>query len=372
MRHILPLTVLILLASPWAAAHDTDQFSMPPQGQELADMGAYVNAQVVEAVQKGIDSVNKRIREVVERDLRSVDPGSRPPAGQYYDPTNVLGECHKGDTVARAVFDAFGNAVIRIEWMERELYTKDVTDQYPGQLTAYKPRSDFSSIYNKAFLPVDPRNLTTLFFASTIKLYGVYTGTDKIGHFTDMGYRYYEDYRRSLRHGKTEDQAMEEAVKRGDEGLFSEHGFLGSVTAGSYSNADLAANFIGMLFYRNLTEPTVVKGQLCPPILVRDGEYWKLNGPPDTQFLERFISDHLNEALNPSLYQPMIRDTVRKLVAERNANLLRIYADRCTDKDPAQYFSDLVLTLSDYYGHDYGHHGEPEELVHIGNTIQPK
>ena len=43
---------------------------------------------------------------------------------------------------------------------------------------------------------------------ATIRAYGVYLGTDKLGHFTDMGKHYYREYRKSLDEGKSEDEAV--------------------------------------------------------------------------------------------------------------------------------------------------------------------
>ena len=148
---------------------------------------------------------------------------------------------------------------------------------------------------------------------------------------------------------------------------------MGYVSAGSYSNADLVSNYVGCLFYRNLTEPVVIKGRLLAPALVRDGAQWTLapHVRGELQFFGRYVSDHFDEALNPSLWQEMSRDTLRKKLAKRCDSLLAWYKPKYGDRDANEYFNNLVRELSTYHGQDYGHRGQPDnELVHIGNTCQ--
>lgn len=371
------LLLLLALTATAARAHDTDQFSVPA-GQEMADLGPMLSARYAGVVRRAVDRLNGRIQWAMEnqdRHYRSTTRtgGNRPSSRRVIreeSPEQVLAQSYSPEGVAQAVWEEFGPAVEIIEGLERELYSDKVKAMFPGQLPAYKAKSNFDSIYNKAYSPIDPRNISAIFHASTIKVFGVYLGCDKIGHFTDMGFHYFRDYRSQVKNGSSSEEAMHTAVRLGTEGLFSERGLLGYLTAGSFSNADLVSNYAGCLMYRNLTEPVVLKGRLHEPILVRDGDFWKINdGFDDNTWFERFISDHWNEALNPSLYEPLMRGTVRKLVAERNATLLEFYKDKYGDNDPAEYFSRLAATLSTYYGDDYGHNGEPEHLIHIGNTM---
>lgn len=369
--------VTLMAAVMPAAAHDTDQFSVPV-GQEMADLGPMLSERYTQVIRTGVERLNDRIDWALANKDKKVRPvvrrgGNRPSSNRVVkeeDPQAILAACYSPEGVAQAVYSAFGPAVDLIEGLEHELYTDKVKAKYPGKLTAYKAKSDWDSIYNKAYSPIDPRNISAIFHASTINMYGVYLGNDKIGHFTDMGHHYFKAYRGAIRDGKTEDEAMIKAVKLGTDGIFSERGLLGYLTAGSYSNADLVSNYAGCLFYRNLTEPVVLKGRLYESILVRDGDHWRLrDGIDDATLFERFISDHWNEALNPSLYEPMMRGTVRKLVEKRNSDLLEFYQDRYGDQNPADYFNRLAETLRTYYGDPYGHNGDPENLIHIGNTI---
>src|SRR5439155_1498710 len=174
---------------------------------------------------------------------------------------------------------------------------KMVTDpaervKYPGRLLGVKVGN---GVRRYVDLPLNPFNAWS---CATLKAFGVYFGTDKIGHFTDMGMHYYHAYRNALRDGKSEDQAMKAALHLGtDDPVYSERGLLGLVTAGDYSNADLVSNLMGFCFYKNLSEPVMLKGEQRPPMLVRDGHYWKLadHVRPDSDFFSWFVSNHLNE-----------------------------------------------------------------------------
>src|SRR5581483_4470203 len=97
----------------------------------------------------------------------------------------------------------------------------------------------FNGMYRFAFLPLDPRGLSHLaFFSSTIKVYGVYMGTDKLGHFTDEGINYYYTWLAARQSGAPERDAIAAAVRKGTQGFMSESGMLGSLGNADYSNAD--------------------------------------------------------------------------------------------------------------------------------------
>jgi len=89
--------------------------------------------------------------------------------------------------------------------------------------------------------------------AQTLKLNGVYLGTDKVDHFFASGQRYLNAYRRDLEHGKSMQEAVIRAIEYGVSWP-EEAGFLGVWSAGSFSFADLEANFQGMQFGRDFCE----------------------------------------------------------------------------------------------------------------------
>jgi hypothetical protein len=225
------------------------------------------------------------------------------------------------------------------------------------------------NIYEHAFTPFDYRVFSRWFFASTIKVYGVYFGTDKIGHFTDMGIAYYCTWQQARANGATEEQAMAAAVRLGTQGPGSEDGWLGLMANGDYANGDLAANYLGFLFYRNIAEPTFVKGTLRAPMVVRDGVYWRIADHirRDSDFFAIFVSEHLDEALNPGFFDESMRPGLREAVKDRAQAILWRYRDEHGSIRSRQYFQRKIAELSTYWGADYGHRGTPSDLVSIPN-----
>lgn len=364
------VAVSVALAVLWGLpavcpAHEVDQFTVP-KDKELADLGDYFNEYFISRIEEGVTRLNRRIDKAVKqgnKTYHSTDTWLAP------NPTKTLQDCHLPDGVARCVRGAFPGAMDLIEGTDRGIRARQVKEQHPGKLTAYKA-GDFDTIYQGLYFPLDPRQFFRLWKASNIKVYGTYMGTDKFGHLIDMGYIYYKDYRKELRKSGDEAKGVAKALRLINDGLLGENGALGYGTAGSYSNADLAANYVGMLFSRNLTQPTRIKGRVRPPILVRNGEYWKLSSHVrlDPRFFAMFISDHFDEVLNPSLWESGMRKHIRKQVAKRCASLMDWYADENGHHRSKAYFDNLVKELSTYYGESYGHSGEFENLIHLGNT----
>ena len=85
-------------------------------------------------------------------------------------------------------------------------------DQYPGRVVAFK--EPFKNIMQHTHFFLDPRQLWRLFLSSTMKAQGVYFGTDKIGHFTDMGMHYYRAFNKAKESGASDDAAIKKALCR--------------------------------------------------------------------------------------------------------------------------------------------------------------
>lgn len=344
-----PLVLGCLPPTP-AAASETDQFTMPV-GREFADLGDFFTRWMHGKVERAVERTNARIDQL-QAEGRAEDAAA-------------LGT---PEAIADAVNAEFPWAGEVIGMVDVAVQSEALRRRYPGKLPAYRPQVTI----RQYFFPLHPANwMTDSMAAPTIRVGDTYFGTDKIGHFTDMGMNYYRAYRRSLRGGATVEQAERAAALVGTEGIvLTETGFLGMLTAGAYSNADLTANYAGHLFYRNLTEPVTLKGESRPPMLERDGPYWRFapGCRADTNWFTAFVSDHFNEALNPSLYQDVSRPALRQAVAERAAACLQFYADPDGNPRPREWFEAKRLELRTYFGRDYGHRGSESELVTIANT----
>ena len=343
------LTALVTYA---AAGHETDQFTVP-LGKEFADLGEHLGGQFYETIESAVERTNGQIRRAIESGL---------------DPAHVE-QLQSPPVLAKAVFGEFPPAFFLIENLENELHYGPTRRKYPGKIVGY--RETIKNIYQNVHFPLDPRQVFRIWHASTMKVYGTYLGPDKIGHLADMGYQYYVAYGKALADGADEAAAVEAAVRIGTEGfLFAEEGMVGFLSAGAWSNADLAANFVGLKFYCNLTEAISVEGELRRPLVVREGEYWRLapHVRRDGDFLAWFISDHLNEAFNPSFFEAPMRPAVRLAVRARADRILEWYADDNGQRRPQRYFQEVHQALGTYWGEDYGHRGAPDELVSIANA----
>ncbi len=351
-----PIMVLVLLAGTVPlSGHETDQYTLPPN-REFADLGDYFTRWFYQRIEAGVENTNWRIRQAVEGQASQEE----------------LDRLQSPDTIATAVNREFPWAMDVIEGLERMVSSREMKLRYPGRVIGYK--EGLGNIYQGAHFPLDPRQFFRLFLGSTMKVHGVFLGTDKIGHFTDMGMNYYREYRSALRAGKSEEESLKLAIKTGTHGLiFSERGMLGFMSAGSYSNADLAANYLGMLFYQNLTEPVMLKGQKRPAMLIRQGPYWKIadHVRRDSDFFKWFISEHMDEALNPSLYETLMRGAIRRNIEKRAAFTVQHRRDVNGQIPSREYFDRKAADHRTYWGVDYGHMGEQEQLITITNTCLP-
>ena len=124
----------------------------------------------------------------------------------------------------------------------------------------------------------------------TLKINNVLVGTDKLGHFLSQGRKF---YRRWVRLG--------DVSKAAEQSAYTERALFGQMTTGSYSNADLVANFEGYVFYRSLFEDNIVNGK--PAILAWVNDRWIMQRPFDWS---DHVNDYWDEALNVNHYDVLL------------------------------------------------------------------
>ncbi len=157
----------------------------------------------------------------------------------------------------------------------------------------------FDSIYRG--MPIWATRVNFIFgIGRSFRVNDVMVGSDKFGHFFSQGYKY---IRREFR-GESEETIL-------GKGRFAERWIFGQFTTGTYSNADLVANFEGWRFYQSLFRGDVIPGK--PAILT------KVNGGYARQ-RDFTWSDHINdywdEALNPSYLVKSLNWRLRERIAE--------------------------------------------------------
>jgi ankyrin repeat protein len=353
----LALTVLVLvvagmIAASSAGGHETDQYTLP-LGREFQDLGPFVNRYFYRTIERSVIAQNGRIRQAIESHASQSE----------------IESLQTQDSIVAAVNGEFPYAVPIIDDFDNKVQQGPMRQRWPGHLPGYMPPPSVTKYLMYPFNPMRAWDCATL------KVYGVYLGADKIGHFTDMGMHYYDAWRGARKRGASEEEAMAAAVAVGtDDPILSEKTVLGWWTAADYSNADLVSNYTGFLFYRNLTEPMMLKGQMRPPMLVRDGPYWKIapHVRMDSDFFAWFISDHLDEAMNPGFFLDFMRDGMRGLATEWAVNVLEHRVDPNGVRRSPQWFLARSRALRTYYGDNYGHMGADSDLILISSACFPQ
>jgi hypothetical protein len=113
------------------------------------------------------------------------------------------------DAIVAAVNGEFPYAVNIIEDFDHKVQEDPMKQRWPGKLPGYMPPPSMTKYLMYPFNPVRAWDCATL------KVYGVYLGADKVGHFVDMGMHYYNAYRAAKRSGASEDDALKAAVRGG-------------------------------------------------------------------------------------------------------------------------------------------------------------
>jgi hypothetical protein len=183
--------------------------------------------------------------------------------------------------------------------------------------------------YDSVFsgLPIYASRVTFFFgVGKTIRLNDQLIGTDKIGHFLSQGRKYYRRYNRS----DSEAQAAERSA-------YTERAIFGRVTTGSYSNADLVANYEGHRFYRSLFEDDIVPGKLA--ILRWEDDGWIIQRNFDWA---DHVNEYWDEALNVSHFDALLY----KHMHERLVSLCPLYWD-----NPELYTIENEAPLKVRYAH---------------------
>ena len=242
---LLRFFLLTIIVPSIGGAYETDQFNN--RQQPIEDSTSIMNYQVTMAIIQTINSLDG------PRDEMKVVNGI------YYK----IGGKHWVDKLERFAMDS--SEVERLDTPSRD------------------------SIYSGH--PLYATRVAALFgVGATLKINHVLVGTDKLGHFLSQGRKF---YRRWLKMG--------DESKAAEQSAYTERALFGQMTTGSYSNADLVANYEGYLFYRSLFEDNIIAGK--PAILAWDNGHWAMQRPFDWS---DHINDYWDEALNINHYDALL------------------------------------------------------------------
>lgn len=331
-------------------AFETDQYDLPPQ--PLADIGDEVSDHVAKKVGKAVAKVNDEI--AVRQKCAEASAGGRRESGCQSPEAELsrLAYLRSEGAITREAYEQLGAGMPPLTsmgtWMD--------SHHFLSQPARYR------TSYLKSIFILLPHIALTI--SPTVRLYGSEFGTDKIAHLFQQGYTYYKIYHRALAVGATPAEATARAVRWGQR---SERTFYGTLVAGVYSNGDLCANYAGLKFYEGLVHPiTIGNITLAAVLVLRDG-VWAFNPSVNLRelLLKPFISDHLNEALNPSIFTKNLglRSYIRRTVRRRSCGQwLERYPGLSKNK-----LEEKSRALRLWYGEDYGF-TDSEHFVTIANT----
>lgn len=336
-------------------AYESDQHTVPDF--ELADVGVDISAFIYKQTALAVEKIN---RDLESLPLKIEQTQKRIQSDEALEKPMLMRELKKNlaaDTarlksiktkngVVAAVYDELGGT---FTWEDQRdgvfglplsiiPYEKNIKD---GQQITFVPKRRHT-IY--AFAGFHRLISPSYFvFCSSLKMFGVYFGVDKLGHMFNQGYEYYVKHHQGL--------SLDKVIEWGES---TERGTYGTLVDGVYSNGDLAANFSGFHFYENLLNPVTIGDKIHSPILTikEDStvEFNTQNPIEEATFLAPFISQHLNEAINPSHYEKLQKLVVIKAVKNRCENVKRFYHLK-----DSQEIKALTDSMTLWHGKNYGH-----------------
>ena len=372
LRFIVFITVLLFTYR--AVAWETDQYTLP--AQPIAETGEEVSAYVYDKLQVSLNLAYhyrttypekiKQLEADLATNIAQLNDAKRASLHheiamlhqqikslredlQTYQSDLKLTESPLG--LASIIANTLGGAIATEEKKDAILGGVTNLTPYPvgmkeQQAVVFSPNR-FESIYAYAGFHrvLHPSHFI---FSSTIKLYDIEIGMDKLGHLFNEGFQYFEHFNQAKDQGESDKVALAKSVAWG---LETEDSYYGRWVSGIYSNADLASNYAGLHFYFNLFAPMELNGKTYAPILVKDQQgIYKINALVKNQaqkLLKRFISYHMNEALNPSSLEYLQYIVVKEAVLNR--------CDAWSVKYPdATLLRQKAHNLDRWNGDDYG------------------
>lgn len=361
MKTLILISAMTILTS--LHAYESDQHTVPDF--ELADVGVDISAFIYKQTATAVEKINRDLEVLplkIEETKNKIDSNEaleKPMLMKALkksleaDITRLKSIKTRNGVVA-AVYDELGGT---FTWEDQRdgvfglplsiiPYEKNIKDGQP--ITFVPKRRNNIYAYAGFHRLISPSYFV---FCSSLKMFGVYLGVDKLGHMFNQGYEYYVQYHQGLSENKSSEDSLSAVVEWGES---TERGTYGTLVDGVYSNGDLAANFSGFHFYENILNPVTIGDKVHPPILtIRDDFRVEFNSQhpiEDRQLLAPFISQHLNEAINPSHYEKLQRLVVIKAVKNRCEKVKRFYHLK-----NAEEIKTLTDSMTSWHGKNYGH-----------------
>ncbi|MBF0313513.1 MAG: hypothetical protein HQK52_08850 [Oligoflexia bacterium] len=175
----------------------------------------------------------------------------------------------------------------------------------------------------------------------TIRMGELIIGIDKIGHFFQEGYSYYNST-------YLNDSGIRSAL---DSGEYQERTYYGLMTTGVYSYSDLNANFQGLLFWNSLTKTEFNEAEVFKPYIIWKNNQWQQN--PEHLFDWRvYVDAGMDESQNCNTYKtPAIQAKVDKRLNQLSLKTGVKMACPMSPVSCYEYVSKIRLLFPDYVHH---------------------
>lgn len=288
MYRLFLLWAALCLSTSTLQAREVDHYMA--WGVYLEDMGPVVDQYMRENLAAGLDTVNQTKYRSIPN-TAGVGPRKKVIPEKFFSCTYIAPE------IMRAAF--FSPTYQKIE---KFLDSAEGIDRFPrrpekGSIERRQSRGEMPSdgyMTNMEYLRASIIGSSPFYvpLSRVINLHGIYTGADKLGHFTSFGARYLTKFRDLVFSGMSYEEAFMRVLELGYK---SERSVVGMTFTGVFSRGDLEANFQGMVFAVSLCRP---ESEIR---LHFDGQNWQLLNL-DNFTIKPYVNPDWDESYNTSIY----------------------------------------------------------------------
>jgi len=153
----------------------------------------------------------------------------------------------------------------------------------------------------------EPGLYTPVSIANNVRVYGKFIGTDKLGHFFSISYNYFTRAY-DLKTGAEIPGNLKNALEYGE---WTENWIYGRLVSGIYSYADLATNYAGLQFWKNLLD-----GE-SPHLKCQDDHFVEAHPFTFKDYVSHAWDEGINCSQSHSPIQEIMERTERELTISR-------------------------------------------------------
>ena len=154
--------------------------------------------------------------------------------------------------------------------------------------------------------------------APSLNVNGIYFGTDKLGHISYMGHKYYRQYLKLIKKGMKQDEAIKRVVEKGFKSETTLGGFYGTT-----SPSDLEANYQGLRLAIDLCD---AKNDTETPILTKENGKWIFDQKRlqiQNYVTPEFYESYYSVVFGKRTWEKSVKNRVEKICAEDDLTIVK-------------------------------------------------